>query len=101
MQSDNVVITDQWPMPEFIASIEKRSQWCSSLVCNWISWEVVIDRTLRLTVKEGECPDMEGCIKVAKSLMKDVHKIYVRDEVEPQRTINMYYYSRGKWRVYV
>lgn len=68
-----------------------------TMQCHWESWTAANDKTLVLIVQDGECPDMDACVKTAKLLNNDVIQIIIRDLSIPQRTINLYQKHKGQW----
>jgi hypothetical protein len=49
--------------------------WDQDLSCCWLSIESLPAKTLRITLAEGNCCDMDGAIRFAKKLMPDVARI--------------------------
>jgi hypothetical protein len=78
-----------------MANIERLGIWSDELQCFWITWQSTPDpETIMLSLPPDNCCDMNGAIKLAKSLIPKVKNIMVweGDEVG-----TCYLNIEGKW----
>lgn len=67
------------------------------LQCCWQSFHVVGPGKLAIALPDGNCTDMGGAIRIAKTLMPDVSVIYTISGGEPD---TMYCKEGKDWKAY-
>ncbi len=62
---------------------------CATLKCRWVAWFARSETTVELQVRDGDCPDMTGCVEMAEELNEAVTFVVVR-EAGTRQIINVY-----------